>query len=109
MGGLIAKLKEKLFNTKLEIVVLGLENSGKTTFLHQLTSGTYKKTVPTIGLNVSQVKKGNLSLKVWDLGGQVQYRGEWGAYTRDCDILVFMIDATNVRISHSNLTSIIFF
>jgi Arf/Sar family protein len=31
-------------------------------------------TAPTIGLNVKQAKKGNVSMKIWDIGGQVQYR-----------------------------------
>ena len=35
-------------------------------------------------------------MKVWDIGGQVQFRSEWGKYTRGCDCILFMIDASNV-------------
>jgi ADP-ribosylation factor-like protein 8 len=32
-------------------------------------------------------------MKCWDLGGQSQYRQEWGRYTRGCDCIVFVVDA----------------
>ena len=52
MGAVLNKLLARLFTKELELVVVGLEDSGKTTFLNQLTSGEYKSTFPTIGLNV---------------------------------------------------------
>lgn len=56
-------------------------NSGKTTLLQVLSSGTPIDTAPTIGLNVKMVKKNGVQMKCWDLGGQSQYRAEWGRYT----------------------------
>ena len=35
-------------------------------------------------------------MKVWDLGGQVQYRSEWGTYTKGCDAIIFVTDAGHV-------------
>ena len=58
MGGIINKIKDKFFSKKLEICLLGLENSGKTTFVDQL-NGKVKSTIPTIGLNVKNLKKGS--------------------------------------------------
>ena len=58
MGGLFTKLYEYLFNKKLEICLIGLENTGKTTFVNILM-GVHKQNLPTIGLNVKQVKKGS--------------------------------------------------
>eukprot|EP00830_Metopus_es_P002193 TRINITY_DN1195_c0_g1_i1.p1 TRINITY_DN1195_c0_g1~~TRINITY_DN1195_c0_g1_i1.p1 ORF type:complete len:182 (+),score=22.76 TRINITY_DN1195_c0_g1_i1:47-592(+) len=95
MGGLISKLKQWLFSKKLELVIVGLENCGKTTFANHLTYGEPKKTLPTLGLNVRYAKKENLSMKIWDLGGQVQFRPEWACYAKSCDIIIFMIDASN--------------
>lgn len=39
MGGWLSALNEKLFNVKLEMVILGLENAGKSTFVNMLTEG----------------------------------------------------------------------
>lgn len=32
-------------------------------------------------------------MKCWDIGGQAQYRSEWGRYTRGCDVIVYVVDA----------------
>ena len=61
MGGLFSKLYEYLFSKKLEICLIGLENTGKTTFVNVLM-GVHKQNLPTIGLNVKQVKKGSKSI-----------------------------------------------
>ena len=62
MGSLFSKLLEVLFSKKLEICLLGLENTGKTTFVDTLM-GIHKQNLPTIGLNVKQVKKGSKKKK----------------------------------------------
>ena len=62
MGQLFAKLRS-LFARRIEMVIVGLENSGKTTFINNLSDGDPGETVPTIGLNVRTVSKGNLIMK----------------------------------------------
>jgi Arf/Sar family protein len=39
------------------------------------------------------VKKGGVQMKCWDIGGQAQYRSEWGRYTRGCDVIIYVVDA----------------
>ena len=58
MGAVFNKIYEYLFNKKLEICLIGLENTGKTTFVNVLM-GVHKQNTPTIGLNVRTVKKGS--------------------------------------------------
>ena len=92
MGGLFAKLLSTFYTRKLEAVLVGLENAGKTTLLNILANGESVETCPTIGLNVKLVKKGGVAMKCWDIGGQAQYRGEWGRYVRGCDCIIFVVD-----------------
>ena len=92
MGGLFSKLYEYLFSKKLEICLIGLENTGKATFVNVLM-GVHKQNLPTIGLNVKQVKK----MKIWDIGGQFQYRQNWVDYAKMGDVIIFMVDGSNVR------------
>ena len=61
MGFIFSKLYQKLFSKKLELCLLGLENTGKTTFVDALM-GKPKKNLPTIGLNVKHVKKGSKNI-----------------------------------------------
>jgi ADP-ribosylation factor-like protein 8 len=37
-------------------------------------------------------------MKCWDLGGQSQYRAEWGRYTRGCNVIIFVVDANAMGI-----------
>ncbi len=36
-------------------------------------------------------------MKIWDIGGQFQYRQNWVDYAKMGDIIIFMIDGSNVR------------
>lgn len=96
MGILLEKIKQLFSSSSIEVVLIGLENSGKTTLINQLSLGEALPTAPTIGLNVKNLKKGGVTMKVWDIGGQIQYRSEWGRYTKGCDVILFMVDTSNV-------------
>lgn len=97
MGGFFSRLLASFYSKKLEVVLVGLENSGKTTLLNVLANGPVSEgTVPTIGLNVKIVKKGGITMKCWDIGGQAAYRSEWGRYTRGCDVIIFVVDAFDI-------------
>ena len=76
MGAFLTKLLDTFYAKKLEVVLVGLENSGKTTLLNVLAAGRPVETCPTIGLNVKLVRKGGVQMKCWDIGGQAQYRSE---------------------------------
>jgi len=93
MGSFLAKLKALFFSKKLEIVLVGLENSGKTTFCNHLAFGKNEiEEPPTVGLNVKIMNKGGVTCKIWDIGGQAKYRAEWPRYTKGSDVIVFVID-----------------
>ncbi|KAJ9632075.1 ADP-ribosylation factor protein 3 [Taxawa tesnikishii (nom. ined.)] len=84
------------------ILVLGLDNAGKTTLLEQIKA-IYSphlhpnlKTVPTVGQNVSTVDLPDMYLKIWDVGGQHSLRGLWQSYYSSCHAIVFVIDSTDV-------------
>lgn len=94
MGQVLQRLLEVFWSKSLDVVVIGLENSGKTTLLHVLSNGTPVETVPTIGLNVKVFKKGLVKMKCWDIGGQAQYRSEWGRYAQGCDVVLYVVDSS---------------
>ena len=41
----------------------------------------------------------DLTMKIWDIGGQFQYRQNWVDYAKHVDVIVFMIDGSNVRLN----------
>ncbi len=93
MGGVWTKFR-LLFSRRMEVVLVGLDHAGKTTFLSQLSLGQAVPVVPTLGLNVQYLRRGPLRLKVWDLGGTTRYRSEWARYARGTDAILFMVDSS---------------
>lgn len=100
MGAVLEKLRDVFFSSKMEIVLVGLENSGKTTFVNYLNVGRHLEEAPTVGMNVKVMKKGGVTLKVWDIGGQKQYRSEWARYTRGCNVIAFVVDTQTPQTLH---------
>ena len=41
-------------------------------------------------------------MKIWDIGGQFQYRQNWIDYAKNGDVIIFMVDSSNVS-THSSL------
>ena len=39
----------------------------------------------------------DLTMKIWDIGGQFQYRQNWVDYAKMGDVIIFMVDGSNVR------------
>ncbi|KAF8466447.1 ADP-ribosylation factor family-domain-containing protein [Kalaharituber pfeilii] len=96
MGGTISGIFSRLWSKKeVRILILGLDNAGKTTLLYRLKIGEVVTTVPTIGFNVESVTYKNLNFNVWDLGGQTSIRPYWRCYYANTAAVVFVVDATD--------------
>jgi ADP-ribosylation factor related protein 1 len=84
------------------VLVLGLDNAGKTTFHSQIKSlflpdhTPNLKTVPTVGQNVTTITLPDMYLKLWDVGGQHSLRRLWQSYYISCHAIVFVIDSTDI-------------
>lgn len=49
----------------MELTLVGLQNSGKTTFVNLIASGQYSEDmIPTVGFNMRKITKGNVTIKV---------------------------------------------
>lgn len=45
--------------------------------------------IPTVGFNMRKVTKGNVSIKMWDIGGQPRFRTMWERYCRGVTAIVY--------------------
>ena len=84
---LLRKLK-KSNDKEAKILVLGLDNAGKTTLLKLLSQDDPKNTTPTQGFNVKTIISDAYKLNVWDIGGQKEIRKYWENYFDNVDGLV---------------------
>ena len=52
------------------ILLVGLDNAGKTTLLYKFKIGETITTIPTIGFNTEEFQYKNVKFSMWDVGGQ---------------------------------------
>ncbi|KKA29779.1 hypothetical protein TD95_005169 [Thielaviopsis punctulata] len=98
MGQSMSWLSGLLWTKKeTRILILGLDNAGKTTLLYRLKIGEVVTTIPTIGFNVESVTYKNLHFNVWDLGGQTSIRPYWRCYYANTAAVIFVIDSTDIE------------
>ena len=56
----------------MELSLIGLQNAGKTSLVNVIASGAFHEDmIPTVGFNMRKVTRGAVTIKLWDLGGQV--------------------------------------
>lgn len=79
MLALISRLldwfRSLFWKEEMELTLVGLQYSGKTTFVNVIASGQFSEDmIPTVGFNMRKVTKGNVTIKIWDIGGQPRFR-----------------------------------
>jgi len=83
---------------EMELTLVGLQNSGKTTLVNVLASGQFNEDMlPTVGFNMKKITKGNVTIKLWDIGGQPRFRSMWERYCRGVNAILFVVDAADVE------------
>ena len=107
MGMAFGKIAWKMmgWNQEVRVLVLGLDNAGKTTILYQLKLGdvvstdipVYNTGKPTIGFNYETVTFKSLTFQVWDLGGQSSIRPYWRCYYNDTKAIIYVVDSTDTE------------
>merc|ERR1712028_283124 len=90
MGLLSLLRKLKKSETEVRILMLGLDNSGKTSILKRLSDEDITHIMPTQGFNIKSLLHEGFKLNVWDIGGQKTIRPYWKNYFENTDALVFL-------------------
>jgi GTPase SAR1 family protein len=71
MGLLDFLRKLKRPETEARLLILGLDNSGKTTILKKLSEEDITQIAPTQGFHIKSLSHGEFKLNIWDVGGIV--------------------------------------
>jgi len=95
-----------------KILIIGTENSGKTTLLNQLKAMSgqkhhaFDRITPTVGLNIGKIEQVGFTVLLWDLGGKDILRPIWRKYYPECFGIVFVIDGSNEDKLEESLTAL---
>ena len=97
MGFILSKIIEFFSKSRnnFKIIILGIQNAGKTSILYRLSLGQLVKTTPTIGSNVEELSYNNVKFQAWDLGGQESTRSVWDVYYMNTDAVIYVIDSSD--------------
>jgi ADP-ribosylation factor-like protein 8 len=89
-------VRSLFWKEEMELTLVGLQYSGKTTFVNVISSGQFTEDmIPTVGFNMKKITKGNVSIKLWDIGGQPRFRSMWERYCRGVNAIIYMVDSAD--------------
>jgi ADP-ribosylation factor-like protein 3 len=97
MGLLTLIRKMKRNDREPRILILGLDNAGKTSILKKLSDEDPMETQATQGFNVKSVECEGFKLNMWDIGGQKAIRQYWCHYYDEVDVLIYVVDSADRR------------
>ncbi|KXL45656.1 hypothetical protein M433DRAFT_63657 [Acidomyces richmondensis BFW] len=86
-----ARLKDK----EMRILMLGLDNAGKTTIVKKIMGEDVNSVSPTLGFIIKTIDYEGYKLNIWDVGGQKTLRTYWKNYFEKTDTLIWVVDATD--------------
>ncbi|KAL9028348.1 MAG: hypothetical protein Q9196_003275 [Gyalolechia fulgens] len=86
-----ARLKDK----EMRILMLGLDNAGKTTIVKRLMNEDVNTVSPTLGFIIRTIDYEGYKLNIWDVGGQKTLRTYWRNYFEKTDALIWVVDAAD--------------
>ncbi|KAJ7313731.1 putative ADP-ribosylation factor-like protein 5C [Pogona vitticeps] len=95
MGQIFAKLLSIFGSREHKVIIIGLDNAGKTTILYQFLMNEVVHTSPTIGSNVEEVVLRKTHFLMWDIGGQETLRSTWNTYYSNTEFVILVIDSTD--------------
>ena len=102
------QVKEK--EKEVRILILGLDNAGKTTILRKFCGDPIDTIEPTLGFNIKTLEHKNYQLNVWDVGGQKTIRAYWRNYFERTDGLIWVVDSADqarLEICKNELSSLL--
>eukprot|EP00752_Nemacystus_decipiens_P001808 g1746.t1 len=90
---ILKKVKQK--EKEVRLLILGLDNAGKTTIVKKFNGDDINAIEPTLGFNIKTLEYKGYKLNVWDVGGQQTIRSYWRNYFEQTDGLIWVVDSAD--------------
>ena len=95
MGLLTILKKVKQKEQEVRLLILGLDNAGKTTVMKKISGEDIHEISPTVGFNIKSLEYKGFVLNIWDVGGQKTIRTYWRNYFEQTDGIIWVVDSVD--------------
>uniref|UniRef100_A0A8C7XML3 ADP-ribosylation factor-like 13b n=1 Tax=Oryzias sinensis TaxID=183150 RepID=A0A8C7XML3_9TELE len=82
---------------KVTLVMVGLDNAGKTATVRGIQGENPRDVAPTVGFSKVDLKQGKFEVTIFDLGGGKRIRSIWKNYYSESHGVVFVVDSSDVQ------------
>ncbi|RVE75536.1 hypothetical protein OJAV_G00017630 [Oryzias javanicus] len=82
---------------KVTLVMVGLDNAGKTATVRGIQGDNPQDVAPTVGFSKVDLKQGKFEVTIFDLGGGKRIRSIWKNYYSESHGVVFVVDSSDVQ------------
>ncbi|XP_041935994.1 ADP-ribosylation factor-like protein 13B isoform X3 [Alosa sapidissima] len=82
---------------KVTLVMVGLDNAGKTATVRGIKGESPEDVAPTVGFSKVDLKQGKFEVTIFDLGGGKRIRGIWKNYYSESYGVVFVVDSSDTQ------------
>lgn len=82
---------------KVTLVMVGLDNAGKTATVRGIQGENPEDVAPTVGFSKIDLTQGKFEVTIFDLGGGKRIRGIWKNYYSESYGVIFVVDSSDVE------------
>ncbi|XP_077402115.1 ADP-ribosylation factor-like protein 13B isoform X2 [Vanacampus margaritifer] len=82
---------------KVTLVMVGLDNAGKTATVRGIQGDNPQDVAPTVGFSKVDLKQGKFEVTIFDLGGGKRIRAIWKNYYSESHGVVFVVDSSDAQ------------
>ena len=82
---------------KVTLVMVGLDNAGKTATAKGIQGEHPEDVAPTVGFSKIDLRQGKFQVTIFDLGGGKRIRGIWKNYYAESYGVIFVVDSSMRR------------
>ncbi|KAF1740898.1 LOW QUALITY PROTEIN: hypothetical protein MXB_2505 [Myxobolus squamalis] len=93
--------KRRQKDRSIRVLILGLDNAGKTSIIECIKGNDISKCSPTLGFKINTLKYKEYQLNLicvvhyWDVGGQKNFRSYWKNYFEETDGIIWVVDSSD--------------
>ncbi|XP_026472081.1 ADP-ribosylation factor-like protein 13B [Ctenocephalides felis] len=91
------RFTSKTSQQNVVLLLLGLDNAGKTVIANRLRKEDFTNVLPTIGFSMQNLNCDKHNVFLYELGGSEQIRNIWPKYYLDAHGLIFVVDSSDLQ------------